>query len=159
RGEVNNDPIHYNIDQGNVLDEVGKALKDIIEARKVDAKEAIDIFGWSRGAMAAIALAKTLEESGTEVRFLGLIDPTAPLKKYTADEGLLKIDLNKLGPNVKNAAIIYRDGKNDGNWVKHEFYKALVVVTVPTFSDKTKVLVNKAVPLDHLSTGFNKDVA
>lgn len=35
----------------------------------------MDLFGWSRGAIYAIELAKRLQKRGIKVRFLGLIDP------------------------------------------------------------------------------------
>jgi hypothetical protein len=66
----------------------------------------IDILGYSRGAIAAVSLAKQLQEVGITVRFLGLIDPSVT---YSGQ------DVPWIPSNVKLAKIYYADGKNAGN--------------------------------------------
>lgn len=159
-GDLKQDVVHYTIDIGNVWRKVNDAEKEIEAILKKDPKEPINIIGWSRGGMAALALAKKLEQHRPpiNIRFLGLIDPTAPLKKYTEDKNFRDLDLRNLGDNVENAALIVRDGKHDGDFAKHQVYRIFFQVKEVKFSEKTKVLVNKAVPLDHLQTGFSKEV-
>jgi pimeloyl-ACP methyl ester carboxylesterase len=122
--------------------------------------EPVDIIGWSRGAMAALALAKRLGMGNKpiKVRFLGLIEPTAPVKKWTEDKAFRDLDLGTLGDNVENVAIIRRDGEHDGNWAAHDIYKVFFRLQDVKFSEKTKILVDKKVPLNHFEAGFHHDV-
>jgi thioesterase domain-containing protein len=123
----------------------------ILDVLKTRPNEPIDIFGWSRGGIAAIALAKRLEKhvddkgkpAPIKVRFLGLIHPTAPVKRFTEDKDFLDPDLRKLGDNVENAALIVQDGKSDGNLAKHEVYRLLFSVGTITYSKKTNILLNQ----------------
>jgi pimeloyl-ACP methyl ester carboxylesterase len=159
-GDPQQDVSHYKIDIGNVWRQVEAAEAEIEKILKQHPNEPIDIIGWSRGGMAALALAKKLAQHKPpiKVRFLSLIDPTAPVKKYTEDKKLLDLDARNCEDNIENAALIMRDGKHDGNWAKHEVYRVFFQVKGVSFSKKTKVLLNKQVPLDHLQTGFSKDV-
>jgi hypothetical protein len=164
--DAKRDVWYIRTDLGNLWKKV-QGAEDLIDgALKRNPNEPIDIMGWSRGAMAALALAKRLEmrvdakgnPAPVKVRFLGLLDPTAPAKKYTEDKPFRDLDLRKVGDNVQHAALIVRDGKNDGIWATHQVYRTFFSVCSVTFSPKTKVIVNKAVPLDHLHTGFDKQV-
>jgi pimeloyl-ACP methyl ester carboxylesterase len=160
KGDTQASPSYYKIDLGNVWRKVNDAESEIEEILRKNPKEPIDIIGWSRGGMAALALAKKLSQHkpAIKVRFLGLIDPTAPVKKYTEDKRFRDLDSRNCEDNIENAALIVRDGKHDGSWAKHQVYRVFFQVKEVKFSKKTKVLVNKAVPLDHLQTGFSRDV-
>lgn len=159
-GDLQASPGHYTIDIGNVWRKVNDAEKEIEEVLRKNPNEPIDIIGWSRGGMAALALAKKLAQHKPpiKVRFLGLIDPTAPVKKYTEDKNLLDLDPRDCADNIENVALITRDGKSDGNWAKHQVYRIFFQVKEVKFSKKTNILLNKSVPLDHLQTGFSRDV-
>jgi hypothetical protein len=64
----------------------------------------VDIFGYSRGAIAAISLARILaaEDPPIPVRFMGLIDPSATYSGH---------DVPTIPSNVQEADIVYADGK------------------------------------------------
>jgi hypothetical protein len=61
----------------------------------------VDIFGYSRGAIAAVYLAWKLKEKGIPVRYMGLIDPSTT---YSGK------DVPWIPSNVKKAYIFYADG-------------------------------------------------
>jgi hypothetical protein len=63
--------------KGEFYERLADALKYVNEALEKNPKEGIDIFGYSRGAVAAIELAKILKAGDKPVRFLGLIEPSA----------------------------------------------------------------------------------
>jgi len=65
---------------------------------------AIDIFGYSRGAVAALVLASKLNETHIPVRFLGLLDPSATLSGIDTG-GHSPSSFFPISPNVKVAWI------------------------------------------------------
>jgi hypothetical protein len=93
---------YFAVDEFNT--QVKLALSYITSVCKEDDK--VDLLGYSRGAIAAVYLAKQLQEAGITVRFLGLIDPSVT---YSGQ------DVPWIPPNVKLAKIYYADGKNAGN--------------------------------------------
>jgi RHS repeat-associated protein len=156
--DKNRDVQYIRTDAGNLWKKVNGAEALIEAALKANPNEPVDIIGWSRGGMAALALAKQLESKRIKVRFLGLIDPTAPVKKFTEDKEFLNLDSRNCGSNVENAALFVRDGKHDGNLATHQVYRIFFQVKDVKFSNNTKVLV-KLFPLSHLQTGFSKQIA
>jgi hypothetical protein len=90
------------------------------------------------------------------VRFLGLLDPTAPVKGLTEDKEFMDPDLRTVPSTVQFAGILTRDGKHDGlKVVAAPFF----IVGKITFDSKTKVLLNEQIPLSHSDMGFRKQVA
>lgn len=61
----------------NIWSNINEAVQYITDMVAMDADAKVDIFGWSRGAVAALTVAKILGKKGINVRFLGLIDPCA----------------------------------------------------------------------------------
>lgn len=108
--------------------------------------------------MTAVALANRLAEQKIQVRFLGVIDPSYPLKQLETKE-LCKAAEAPLQDNVQSAAVFYRSGRGDG--VKE---KALFGPTRIPKLDKnnknTKFVRSYRDPrhpnLDHLGTGFSR---
>ncbi len=64
--------------------------------------EPVDLYGYSRGAIAAVYLAQMLKEKGVEVRFMGLIDPSTTY---------LSKPVPVIPDNVKLVYIAYAGGK------------------------------------------------
>jgi hypothetical protein len=159
-GKLLRDGQHIKTDLGDLWKKVNGAEDLIEKALKANPNEPVDIIGWSRGGMAALALAKKLEQHRPpiKIRFLGLVDPTAPVKKFTEDKQFLNLDLRNCGVNVQNAALIVRDGKHDGNLAKHQFYRVFFQVKEVKFDKNTNIILNKTVPIGHLETGFSKEV-
>jgi hypothetical protein len=87
-----------------------------------------------------------------------LIDPTAPVKKFTEDKEFLNLDSRNCGDNVENAAVFVRDGKHDGDLATHVVYRTFFQVKGVKFSNKTRVLAYKTLPLSHRQTGFSKQI-
>src|SRR5205807_8822566 len=61
---------HYvmNLFSSNVFNSVLDAFGKVVAAHKANSKEPVDIFGWSRGGMAALLLAQKLERECISVR-------------------------------------------------------------------------------------------
>jgi hypothetical protein len=59
----------------NLAANVAAALRLVRRSPPAGSATPIDLFGYSRGAVGVIAVARRLEEAGRPVRFLGLIDP------------------------------------------------------------------------------------
>ena len=86
-----------------VKDASDKVEKAIDKAKKAGRTEPVDIFGWSRGGIAALLLMRRLKNLNVKIRFLGLIDPVfsgLPLKEirylYPGEEKMTDRDLLKL---------------------------------------------------------------
>ncbi len=164
----NGNPIRLSTSIGNLEKKVDGAMEEILKVRKDNPTEPIDIFGWSRGGIAAITLvhqrlanhkAQDGKPDPIPVRFLGLLDPTAPLSEIDEDPEFSVANFKHVDGNVQFAAILYRDGKHD-DWgpVGHAVQKKLFVTSDVTFSKETNVLVNKSMPLGHFGMGFDRTV-
>jgi RHS repeat-associated protein len=76
---------YYETKVGNLQKQVNAAFDFIVFIHAIDPHGQVDIFGWSRGGMAAIALAQKLakEKPHIKIRFIGIIDATAPGRHET----------------------------------------------------------------------------
>jgi hypothetical protein len=95
---------------------VSDAKAFTVAARKEAPREGIDIFGYSRGAVAAIELAQQLYQEEIPVRFLGLLEPSATWSGV--DKGNLSVRFS-IPMNVAVVWLGYGIGKDKGvNWLK-----------------------------------------
>ena len=130
--------------------------------------EPVDIFGWSRGGIAAIALAhrlaKNLDADGKpspiKVRFLGLVDPTAPLKGLDEGKEFHVPGFRTIDANVVSAAL-HRSRRETRRRVPR-FDGCRPSGLRSVFQDRgyllapsTAVIVNKKLPLSHLESGYS----
>lgn len=85
-------------------DQVEAAFQFIMQKRAKD--EPVDIFGYSRGAIAAVYLARKLKGKSIEVRYMGLIDPSVT---YSGKQ------VPTIPDNVRHVRIVYALGQCAGS--------------------------------------------
>jgi hypothetical protein len=85
-----------------------KGEQQVLEGLFYDACHSIDLFGYSRGGIFAVALAKKLHAAGIKVRFLGDIDPVATGTNY-ANRPLTV-------PHNVQVAWSFHESKKDDEW-------------------------------------------
>jgi pimeloyl-ACP methyl ester carboxylesterase len=164
------DPQYVKTNIGDLEKKVAAAEDFVLKAVDKNPGEPVDIFGWSRGGIAAIALvhrlAKHMNKDGKlapiKVRFLGLVDPTAPLKGLDEGKEFQTDDFRKIDDNVQSAALLVRDGKHDDAFlgstaVGHEGYRLFFKTGNISFAKSTNVLVSEKLPLGHLPIGYSKE--
>jgi RHS repeat-associated protein len=155
-GKENIDKLYYSPNAGNLEVIMDDAVRRIKRMRSKNAAEPVDIMGWSRGAMAGIAIANKLAEAGIEVRFLGLIDPCYPLKQVERIE-VRKLAEGAIQKNVKATAILTRDPSSDTNAADAVIFGPPRVPSTAQVETATVVLGDARRPaLDHLQTGFTR---
>src|SRR5262249_42929569 len=82
------------------FDKQVQAAYDYIKANRKD-NEPVDIFGYSRGAIAAVYLARKLKDDNIEIRYMGLLDPSYTYSGH---------DAVGIPSNVKLVHIFFADG-------------------------------------------------
>jgi hypothetical protein len=134
-------------------DSIKKTLK---RAKCFSVNEPVDLFGWSRGAVAALVVAKKLQSDSISIRFLGLIDPV-----YTGLEDKdYRILFPSSGPrmaaipsNVKAGFIAYTPSK------KKQLDKVFDVLALQ-LEDITNKNIHVKIYKDigHSAGGFNETI-
>jgi hypothetical protein len=90
---------------GEEFDEQVQAAFLLVQVmRKIKKDDPVDIFSYSRGAIAAVYLARKLaeEDPPIPVRFMGLLDPSTTYSQH---------DAPTIPSNVQAAKVVYADGK------------------------------------------------
>jgi RHS repeat-associated protein len=80
-------------DPDTVFDQTKAASAQVEAILKTNPNEPVDVFGWSRGGVAAILFSSRMAALGKKVRFLGVVDPVAVGVRWDAIECLLQEEI------------------------------------------------------------------
>jgi RHS repeat-associated protein len=132
----------------NIRANIRDAIKQVVKVRAARCAEPIDIFGWSRGAVAAMTVASELARRGISVRFLGLIDPVR-----TGGVQMLELTYNVIAGNVKSAWVGTREN-NNRDWMDRWIFTREFSFILDGPTNLTYVTF----PLSHNDIGFDPGV-